>query len=178
MLPAQYAWLGKEPSPKMLLEGLKLYGLKEAAGSGDNPVILALAKEAGVGGVYVHDSIAWCGLFMLVCATRAGKALPFPPAAALWALNWRKFGTAVPHPMLGDVMTKTRDGGGHVTMYVAEDDGAYHCLGGNQSDGVNITRISKAESWAFNRPPYNAQPANVRVIHVAPGGAPTGGSEA
>lgn len=34
--------------------------------------------------------------------------------------------------------------GGDVALYVGEDAGAYHCLGGNQSDKVCITRIAKS----------------------------------
>ncbi len=175
MLPAKYAWLAQETGPKMIVEAVKLYGLLEKPGPANNPVILAMAKEVGLDRVYTADSIAWCGLFMAVVAKRAGKDVPKDP---LWALNWRKFGRKVDRPMLGDVLTKNRKGGGHVTLYVGEDATHYHCLGGNQSDSVNITRVAKTESWGFNRPLYNTQPANVRVVKLSASGAATGGSEA
>lgn len=168
VLPARYAWLADEPGPKMLLEALKLFGTLEVAGPSDNPVIVGWATELGLGKAYSHDEIPWCGLFMAIVAFRAGKIVPKDP---LWALNWRNFGTKVDRPMLGDVMVKSRDGGGHVTLYVGEDDDAYHGLGGNQSDAVCIRRFSKAIGWSFRRPIYRNQPANVRRVILAPTGA-------
>lgn len=166
-LPARYAWLDKEPGPKMLLEALKLYGTLEVPGPKDNPAILAWAAEVGLGQTYSHDSIPWCGLFMAVVAKRAGKQIPGSP---LWALSWADFGTTAKMPMLGDVLTFKRNGGGHVALYVGEDAGAYHCLGGNQSDSVCITRIAKARLYRARRPAYNVQPANVRKVILAASG--------
>lgn len=160
-LPPAYADLAKESGPKMLLEMLKIFGTKEVPGDGDNPEILAWAKETGLDGIYKHDGIAWCGLAMALVATRARK---IPPLSPLWALNWAKFGDASPTPMLGDVLTFKRDGGGHVTMYVGEDTTHYHCLGGNQSDQICITRIDRARLFMARRPSYKVQPTNVRVI--------------
>jgi len=181
MLPSAYAWLAREPGPKMLVEMRRLFGTVEAPGAGDNPTILAWAREVGLGNVYRHDSIAWCGLAMAVVAARAGKPVVKDP---LWALNWRNFGQAVERPMLGDVMVKPRYSGGrliggHVTLYVGEDEAAYHAMGGNQSDRVNIARYAKADRWWFRRPVWAiAQPANVRVVRLAAGGMPIGGSMA
>lgn len=167
-LPADYRWLAAEPGPLMLLEALKLFGTIEVASDADNPTILAWGRELGLTAVYTHDEIPWCGLFMAIIARRAGKALPADP---LWALNWKGFGVIVEAPMLGDVMVKTRTGGGHVTLYVGEDDTHYHGLGGNQSDMVSIVRFPKAIPWAFRRPIYINQPANVRRVFLAPTGA-------
>lgn len=169
MLPARYGWLAREPGPKMIVEALKLFGTLEGAGSRNNPTILAWAKEVGgeVGDVYKADSIPWCGLFMAVIAKRAGKPLPAHP---LWALSWSAWGSKVERPMLGDVLTFTRNGGGHVTEYVGEDESAYHCLGGNQSDSVCITRIAKSRLYAARRPLYRVQPANVRVVRLSSAG--------
>jgi uncharacterized protein (TIGR02594 family) len=170
MLPSRYGWLARESGPKMLIEGLKLYGTLEAPGSKNNPTILAWAKEVGgeVADVYKADSIPWCGLFMALIAKRAGKEVPKHP---LWALSWSAFGAKAPKPMLGDVLTFTRNGGGHVALYVGEDDAAYHCLGGNQSDAVTITRVAKSRLYAARRPLYREQPSNVRVVHLAGNGA-------
>jgi uncharacterized protein (TIGR02594 family) len=165
--PAQYMWLSKEPGPKMLVEALKLFGTVEAAGSKDNPTILAWAAEIGLAKTYSHDSIPWCGLFIGLVAKRSGKKVVDSP---LWALSWADFGKPSPAPALGDVLTFKRDGGGHVALYVGEDASAYHCLGGNQSDKVCITRILKSRFYRARRPAYNVQPTNVRKIVLAANG--------
>ncbi|WP_051379816.1 hypothetical protein [Bradyrhizobium murdochi] len=72
--------------------------------------------------------------------------------------------------MLGDVLTFKRDGDGHVALCVGED--AYHCLGGNQSDQVCITRTAKSRPYKARRPIYNVQPANVRKIVLVANGMP------
>lgn len=174
-LPLQYQWLLREPGPKMLLQALGLYGTLEKAGTGDNPTILAWAKEVGLEKTYSHDSIPWCGLFMAVVATRAGKEVVDTP---LWALAWADFGEPVPvgpegkpTPMLGDVLTYKREGGGHVNLYIGEDSDAYHGIGGNQSDMVNITRIHKSRLYRARRPIYSVgQPPNVRRVRLVASG--------
>lgn len=165
-LPTAYAWLDSEPGPNMLLEALKLYGVKETPGAANNPIILDWAKEVGAAD-YKHDSIAWCGLGMSVCAKRAGWEYR-PKGNPLWALNWATWGDPVKTPMLGDVLTFKRPGGGHVGQYVGEDASAYHVLGFNQGDAVSIVRILKARLYAARRAPWKvAQPANVRVVKLA-----------
>ena len=176
MLPTAYRWLADEPGPRMLVEGVKLHGTIELPGNADSPTLLAWAREVGLDRVYTHDSIPWCGLFMALCAHRATWELPEGP---LWALNWAKWGTSEDVPMLGDVMTFQRHGGGHVAMYVGEDETHWHILGGNQSDRVCIIRRSKPDLYAARRAPWrHAQPANVRRVMLKNTGAPTGVSEA
>lgn len=167
-LPVQYAWLSKEPGPKMLLEALKLFGTVEGPGTKDNPTILAWAAEIGLAKTYSHDSIPWCGLFIGLVAKRAGKT---PVDSPLWALSWADWGKpAAGGPMLGDILTFKRNGGGHVALYVGEDPNAFHCLGGNQSDKVCITRIARSRFYAARRPIYNVQPDNVRKVVLASNG--------
>jgi uncharacterized protein (TIGR02594 family) len=154
----------------MVTEALKLYGTIEVPGTADNPVILSWAKEIGVEETYSDDAIPWCGLFMGVVAQRALKPVPSKP---LWALNWRNFGHVVDRPMLGDVMVMSRNGGGHVTLYVFETDNYYYGIGGNQDDAVNIAGFAKTRPMYFRRPNYRNQPDNVRVIKVNAAGLPT-----
>lgn len=168
-LPQKYKWMAAETGPRMIIEALNLFGVIEAAGTKDNPTILGWAAEVGLAKTYSHDSIPWCGLFMAVVAKRAGKDIPDSP---LWALSWADFGNpVVGGPMFGDVVTFKRDGGGHVALYVGEDVTTYHCLGGNQSDKVCITRIAKNRLYRARRPSYNVQPTNVRKVTLASSGA-------
>jgi uncharacterized protein (TIGR02594 family) len=166
-LPTAYAWLAQEPGPKMLVEALRLYGTTEKAGPSNNPSILAWAQECGIPG-YGADAIPWCGLFVAICAHRAGKALPMNP---LWARDWAAWGAPASRPALGDVLVFRRDGGGHVGLYVGEDGLAYHVLGGNQGDAVSIRRIAKNRLIAARRGYAIAPPANVRAIRLAASGS-------
>lgn len=173
-LPPAYAWLNAvNPLPKMVAEALKLYGTHEGTGDVDNPVILGWAEETGHPD-YEHDSVAWCGLFMDLVAMRAGKNRPAKP---LWALNWVNFGATVTAAALGDVLIFDRFDaagkliGGHVGLYVAEDDTAYHVLGGNEMDAVSIARLGKNRLHAIRRPVYQIAPDTVKPIRVSSVGA-------
>jgi hypothetical protein len=148
MLPQQYHWLPAVQPPRMIVEALNLYGTIETPGAGNNPTIMAWAKETGLTAIYSADSVPWCGLLMA----------------------WAKFGVEAGQPRLGDVLTFTRKGGGHVGLYVGEDKAAYHVLGGNQGDAVSITRIGKERLYRARRPAYSQIPASVQPIVLAASG--------
>lgn len=172
-LPKAYAWLAKEPGPRILLEALKLYGTAEVPGPNDNPSILAWAKKTGLDRVYKDDETAWCGLFMAYVALQAGWGVPLNP---LGARNWRAFGKAAKTAMLGDVLVFWREKRtgfkGHVGLCVGEDSVAFHVLGGNQKDRVSIDRIEKSRLLEARRCPWRInQPGNVRVVRLAATGA-------
>lgn len=166
-----YSFLKKEKAPQILVQAYKLIGTKEIKGKEHSPIIMGWAKELGIEKVYTADEIAWCGLFMAYVAKKAGVDANITPREALWALNWNKYGTKQKTAMLGDVLTFTRNGGGHVGIYVGEDKTHYHVLGGNQSDMVNIMRIEKSRLSQIRRTKWKiGQPANVRVIQLQPNG--------
>lgn len=106
-LPKQYAFLAKEPAPRMLVEALKWYGTKETQGNKDNPVIIGWAMELKIR-QYKTDTTPWCGLFMALVAKRAAKPLPKSP---LWARDWLNWGDPVHTPKLGDVLIFSRKSG-------------------------------------------------------------------
>lgn len=165
-LPNQYAWLDKEPGPRVLHEALALYGTEEKSGEENNPVILGWAKECGIS--YAGDSVPWCGLLMAVVVKRAGYS---PVATPLWAQSWSKWGNAASTPSLGDVLVFIRPSGGHVGLYVGEDATTFHVLGGNQSDSVRISRIAKGRLIAARRSPWKiGQPKNVRRVILSDDG--------
>lgn len=169
-LPNKYSYLLAADMPLTIRKAMELYGTLETAGTANNPVIIAWAKEVGqdVANVYKADSIPWCGLFAAVVAKRAGKAVVKSP---LWALSWSNFGQEVLNPGLGDVLVFTRNGGGHVGFYVGEDATCYHVLGGNQSDSVNIARINKARLYTARRPSYKLAPSTVKAVALHASGA-------
>ena len=166
-LPKQYEWLAFEGAPRHLLKAIELYGITEKVGSANNPVILGWAKEVGLEKDYTADSIPWCGLFVATIIKRADRQ---PVKDPLWALNWNNFGVPVKQPMLGDILTFSRNGGGHVGIYVGEDKIAYHVLGGNQGNSVSVTRIGKDRLSQARRPAYNVQPINIRKVMLASDG--------
>lgn len=182
-LPSQYSFLNAEPSPRILKQAISLFGVFEKPGAEDNPVIIGWAQEIGrpVSLNYQHDSTPWCGLFMAVCARRAGLDLPPAP---LWALSWSRWGVKVSVPKLGDVLTfKRAGGGGHVALYVGEDKTHFHILGGNQRDSVCIVRKPKTENgrpalYSANRTKWQiAEPPNIRRVFLTDSGI-MAGSEA
>lgn len=177
-LPQQYAWLNNETGPKMLKEALSFYGLLEVAGKGSNPTIMEWAKEVGVSGWYADDSVPWCGLFMGLCAKRAG----FPyNSELLSALAWAKWNDHVDNDqaMLGDTLVFVRPGGGHVAFYIGESDKNFLVFGGNQGDKVGFEWVDKSRLFAVRRAHWKvAQPANVRKVLLSDSGALIGGSEA
>ena len=157
-----YDWLKLETSPRILVQAVKQLGVKEIVGKEHNPVILGWAKELKLASVYNSDEIPWCGLYIAYCCKMAGLDVIEKP---LWALSWSNWGTAVIEPMLGDVLTFKRNGGGHVGIYVGEDNTHFHVLGGNQNNSVSVSRIAKNRLNQARRTAWKvAQPANVRKV--------------
>jgi len=159
-----YEWLKNETAPKILVQAVKQLGVKEIVGRTHNPVIMGWAEELGLKKVYTEDEIPWCGLFIAHCCHAAGLDVVERP---LWALNWAKYGNKVDEPMLGDILTFKRNGGGHVGIYVGEDATYYHVLGGNQNNSVSVSRIAKSRLHQARRTAWKvAQPASVRKVHL------------
>ena len=161
----QYKWLLKEKSPKVIAEAMALYGVTEIVGPKHNPTIMDWAKQLNLAKTYNADEIPWCGLFVAIVVKRANFT---PVDAPLWARNWSKFGTAQKEAKLGDILVFSRGTGGHVGFYVGEDKEAYHVLGGNQSNTVNVTRILKGRLLSIRRCPWKiAEPKEVRKITLS-----------
>lgn len=121
-----------------------LIGTQEKPGFGSNEAIIGWAEDLELTS-YNDDDIPWCGLFVAHCigSQLQDEILPTNP---LGARRWKNFGYEVT-PQLGAIMVFWRGSlsgwKGHVGFYWAEDREAYHILGGNQSNAVSITRISK-----------------------------------
>lgn len=168
-LPDQYAWLDKEPGPLLLTTALRYYGLKEGAGSADNPTIMKWAHDFGITW-YEHDSIAWCSLYLGEMAKEAGM-IPPGPNYLLAASSWATWGFNIAIPLLADILVFNRPGGHHVGLYVGEDAEAFHVLGGNTGDAVGIARLARSRLMASRRAPNWDAKANVRQIFLSETGA-------
>jgi uncharacterized protein (TIGR02594 family) len=149
-----------------LQEAFHLIGTREKPGAGSNEAILGWAHDLELTS-YNDDDIPWCGLFVAHCIDLQlpEETLPSNP---LGARNWAKFGNET-QPQLGAVMVFWRrskaSGLGHVGFYWAEDDRAYHILGGNQSNAVSIARLQK-DRFLEARWPTTA-PNDVRITRHA-----------
>lgn len=150
-------------------EAWRLNGVTEVGGAGNNQLILAWARDLGI--PYSEDETPWCGLFVAHCV---GSQLPGEPlpAAPLGARNWRGFGNSVtPQPGAVLVFWRERPDGfkGHVGFYAGEDRTHFHVLGGNQSDKVCVTRVSKDRLLAA-RWPATVPAAKGKALKVGAGG--------
>lgn len=137
------------------METAKSYiGLKEYPGNRNNQTILDWAKIVGgwTKDYYKRDSIPWCGLFTAICLIQ-NSIKPSPEAlrAKAWYYNWPD-GQKLKEPCFGCILVFSRSGGGHVGFYVSEDKDYFHVLGGNQSDAVNIKKISKSRIVGYMWP--------------------------
>jgi uncharacterized protein (TIGR02594 family) len=164
-LPVKYQWLETiGVLPKLLSAGLQYLGVKEIPGSASNPVIMQMAKELKIDNIYKNDDIAWCAVFISYLCQITGKPLPGNGADLLRAASFAKWGYEVVRgdEQLGDILVFTRPGGNHVGICIAESKDSFHILGGNQSNAVTITEISKYRLSAARRFYKTAPPESVR----------------
>ena len=147
-------------------EARRLIGTKEAPGDKDNPKIIQWAENLNIDS-YQDDDTPWCGLFVGHCigATLPEEQLPTP---LLMARSWRRFGEKC-EPMRGAVLVFWRISKngpfGHVGFYHSEDKNSFHVLGGNQSNMVNVARVSKTRLLAA-RWPRTAAVLNGAVVEA------------
>lgn len=132
-------------------------GLREAPGVANNPVLMNrfASITKALGAFYNADSVPWCGAIMTWWMTQC--QIPTPPIG-IRAMSWATWGDPLHTAQLapGAVLVFARLGGGHVALYLGEDDTAYHVLGGNQGDAITIARIAKdrcvARRWPSGEP--------------------------
>jgi len=175
-LPQKYAWLENvKPLPRTIAEALRLYGVTEIPCKRHEAAIMGWARELMCAGCdlsgYTADEIPWCGLFAAYVTFKRRGNISEVVKSPLWARSWASYGKPVGVAGLGDILVFSRNGGGHVGFYVAEDADCYHVLGGNQSNAVTITRIAKSRCIARRRPIYINTPETVKPCLVGASGA-------
>jgi uncharacterized protein (TIGR02594 family) len=137
--------------PIWLLEGLKWMNTREEPGSGNNRDIIEWAREEGgaIATTYDEDSIPWCALYANMVLTKVGLR----GTKTLWALDWSNWGTRLAGPAVGAFAPMKRSGGGHIAIIAGRDQhGNLMCLGGNQSDAVNIKPFPADRPVSFRWP--------------------------
>ena len=161
-----------KPKPKELpwiVEGKTVFGLHETY---DKVALTSWLKSDGqrLGDT---EKLPWCGDYVETAIKNSLPDEPFEGAVGnnpYWARNWLKFGYECP-PNYGAIVVFSRGNGGHVGFVVGEDDSDYYVLGGNQSNMVSVTRISKSRLLGFRWPssfPYQQKTLPV----MSPNGIP------
>jgi len=128
-------------------------GTKEFSGDRDNPRVVeylssvnSLSHQA-----QRNDETPWCSVFVHWCLAQAGIQGTNSAAARSW-LNW---GKEVTQPEKGDIVVFWRgkkDGWhGHVGFVEKVTAKNVYCLGGNQSDAVNIKPYAKSRVLGYRR---------------------------
>jgi uncharacterized protein (TIGR02594 family) len=164
--PGRDVPLGGEPGapaidvgqPIWLLEGLKWMKTNEEPGPASNRDIIGWAREEGgaIAKVYNDDSIPWCALYANMVLTKVG----LQGTETLWALDWSNWGTRLAGPAVGAFAPMKRAGGGHIAIIAGRDQhGNLMCLGGNQSDAVNIKPFPADRPVSFRWPKDAPPPA-------------------
>lgn len=124
-------------TPRWYAEAQTCIGLREIKGAQHAPAILKM--WTAIRAPFTDDETPWCAAFVGACLEKSGIRSTRSPRARSY-LNW---GVPLDKPSLGAVLVFSRGGAGHVGFYAGEDSGAYHVLGGNQGDEVNVTRLTK-----------------------------------
>jgi uncharacterized protein (TIGR02594 family) len=168
-----------EQIPPWLAAMRAITGLTETPGSADNPKIMFMADYIGkkypeqkaYSDLYTGDDVAWCGLTVGFCMAAADIKPVFGPTDTdrwMWAQAWAgKYWEAekITEPCLGAVIVMSREGGGHVTLMEAHEDGSflkdgyYRGRGGNQSDMVNVSNQAKSSVIALMWPKAGGRPS-------------------
>jgi len=126
------------------------YGVQEVSGEANNPRILKYFEEIGETWVQSEET-AWCSSFMNWVALKAGRER----SGALNARSWLNVGQHIDNPIPGDVVVLWRESKeswkGHVGIFVAQTEEDIYCLGGNQSDRVQISLYPKGRILGYRR---------------------------
>lgn len=144
--------IGALDYPEYVKIALKEIGVKEIVGTVHNPRVLEY--QATTAGKYKEDETPWCGAFISWVMKEAN--IDHNIKVTERAKEWKTFGVDSVKPVLGAIAIKSRNGGGHVCIVVGKlKNGSLLCVGGNQSNEVNIAQYAPNVFEDF-RVPLNA----------------------
>lgn len=159
MLPARFKFLEEiGVLPKLVAAAIQYLGVKEIPGAANNPVIMDMAKGLGVEKIYTSDDkMSWCALFINHLIRVVGKPLvdykgdKYNLLRALYLLFWGEE-VKLEDLRLGDVVILSREGGGHVALFIAfTKSGNIILLGGNQGNQVSFGEFDPARIKGIRR---------------------------
>ena len=143
------------PRIAMYLKASEFIGLTEMPGEQHNPQILEFFQDIGHNWVQT-DETAWCSAFVNYIALKCGCERSFK----LDARSWLGVGEEIIEPELGDLVIFWREHPnswkGHVGEFSGMDEKNIFCLGGNQSNRVNVSSYPRTRVLGFRRIPYIA----------------------
>lgn len=126
-------------APAWLAIARKEVGTSEIFGTRHNPRILEYHAKTKLGAR--DDETAWCASFVCWCLEEAGVK----STQSAWAKDFMNWGKAISELRLGAICVLSRgDNSGHVAFLERWDDERLWLLGGNQSNGVNITSFPRS----------------------------------
>lgn len=159
--------------PSWLTKAKSYIGLKEIPGPVHNSKITSWLRDLKAW--WSDDETPWCGTFIAHCLQAVGQPIP-----KNWyrAKDWANYGAQLRVYKLspGAILVFGREGGGHVGFYVGESQNHFFVLGGNQSNGVNVSRIAKSRLIASRWP--KDQPVILGPVRMSPDGVPETRNEA
>jgi uncharacterized protein (TIGR02594 family) len=118
-------------------------------------------------------ALPWCGDYVETCIKNSIPKEPFPGALGenpYWARNWLYFGEDY-GLVYGAIVVFKRGSGGHVGFAVGQDRNDIYVLGGNQSNAVTISRISRSRLLGARWPSTYDKPKK-RLPTMSPNNIP------
>lgn len=172
-LPDKFQWLETIGTlPKLVSAAIQYLGVSEIKGSANNPVIMNMAKDIGVEKIYTSDDLlAWCAIFINHLLHITGKPIDLNPKDKydlLRALKTAPLFDIVPYSevRLGDVIKIKREGGGHVTLFIAKTNTGFFGIGGNQGNKVSFSEFSDSRVFEVRRYYKTGIPASAKKYHM------------
>lgn len=140
-------------------KALEFVGQREIKGVKHNPLILKM--WAAIRAPFTDDETPWCAAFVGSCLEAVGIKSTRSPRAR----SYETWGVPMREGAIGAVLVFSRGtGAGHVGFYAGEDNTAYHVLGGNQGDAVNISRLPKSRLVAIRWPLMEPYPTSGKKV--------------
>jgi len=118
-------------------------GIHEIPGSKQEKKILEYHQATSLKAT--DEETPWCSSFANWVVKQCGVEGTNSAAAR----SWMKWGRELKQPVKGCIVVFSRTGGGHVSFFDSQDKDFIYCLGGNQSDGVNISAYRKDRLLGF-----------------------------
>jgi len=136
----------------ILNRALKEYGIKEIPGDKSEPEINKYFDI--INQEWADDEIAWCGAFInWVC-----KIEGFEYTNKLDARSWLGLENKISDPKPGHIVIFWREDPnswkGHVGIFIAKRNGYIYCLGGNQSNKVQISAYPEDRVLGYREPKF------------------------